>query len=126
MIIDNVAYWFDWVDSGGADVDLSIRLDALNRIIERLIVLKVAFHFYGWHWNRWRNMRNVALAWRRIYSILRRMLDRELSGSNEYRKKTFVEDKMIYGIRAIIILAPESVMLVAPEKPWEEEEVLVS
>lgn len=134
MNIDNVADWFDWVDAGGTDVDLSLRLDALNRIIERLIVLKVAFQFYGygWHFNRWKNMRKVALAWRRMYSVLRGMLDRDLSIRVEHillhqkKREEFVESELIYGRRAIRVFVPECVMLVAPEKSWEEEEVLVS
>ena len=125
MILDDVAEWFDWVDAGG-EGDLSVRLDAFNRIIERLILLKVAFHFYGLHFRQWGRMRQMALSWRTIYHVLKGMLEAKFTNIDEARRDWFVEDKLTYAMKAIRYFVPECVMLVAPEKPWEEDEELVS
>lgn len=126
--MDSVADWFDWVDAGDGDADLFLRLGAYNNIIERLIPLKVEFHFKGWNFNHWRNMRRTALAWRGMYHFLKTMLERSNDGRfNELDRARiiwYVEDYLYYARTAIRLLVPECVMLLVPLKLSLEEQLL--
>lgn len=125
MMLENVAEWFDWVDAGAEDVELSIRLEALNNIVKRLALLDEAR--LGWLSKTYRNRRKMAHLWFKIHDFLAMALERSKSPHLTEIERTrllwYIEDSLYRGRQVIYYLLPECVMLVVPEKLSLEEQL---
>ena len=115
MILDNVVEWFDWVDAGADDVELLVRLEALNNIVKRLGIYETR---WGWLSETIRNRRKMAHNWSKIYSFLVKVLERSKNWNESDRARSiwYVEDSLYHGRQAIWYLSPQCVMLIIPEK----------